>query len=488
MWCSFFKRRSPSKAAKQSSNRAGARRGVRFEHLERREVLSANFSTALSIGGTGQDGVYDIETDTVGYSYVAGEFSGTVDFDLSQTHAGDSDILTARGSRDAFVAKYAPDDSLVWVLRMGGDAVGSSFTDIGRSIALDTNGNVYVAGEFYATADFGATTLTAAAGADGFVAKINASGSFAWAKQVANAIFSRGVGVDGQGNVYAMMLRDAQTGFDVTKFTTSGATAWTKSIVTNSSYSGDLAVSASGNAYLASYFTGTVDFDPGPKAKNVAVGTRNAAFVLKLDTNGKFGWVAPFTGAGSAYAYTVTLDGSGNVVVGGSYSGTVDFNPGSGTTTLDPAGGAFLTKLNSSGGLVWARALANTGTESGPAIFGVDTDSVGNVYATGVFYGAIDLDPGAGVTTKSSAGSSDIFVVKLTSAGNYAWSEAFGGDRLETAWAVAVDDLGFVHIAGYFYDQINGDEVDFNPDPLETYFLSAPGASRNGFLLKLRQS
>jgi len=469
--------------ARKRSTAVRPRRMRRFESLEERTVFSANFASALSIGGTGQDGVYDTATDAAGYSYVTGEFSGTVDFDLSQTHVGDSDILTARGSRDAFVAKYAPDDSLVWVQRMGGDAVQANYSDIGRSIALDSLGNVYVAGEFYQSADFGATTLTAAAGADGFVAKLTASGSFAWVKQVANAGFSRGVGIDAQGNVYAMMLRETQKGFDLTKFTASGATTWTKSIATNSSYSGDLAVSASGNAYLVSWFTGTVDFDPGPKAKYVSVGSRNAAFVLKLDTNGKFGWVTPFSGTGTATASAVTLDGSGNVIVGGSYSGTVDFNPARATTTLATVGGGFVAKLNSSGGLVWAKALANAGSESGPAVFGLDTDNAGNVYATGVFYGAMDLDPSADVITRYSTGSSDIFVVKLTGAGNYAWSETLGGTGLDTAWAVAVDNSGFVHLAGYFYG-----EVDFDPDPLGEHLLDAPGNGRNGFRIRLGQA
>jgi hypothetical protein len=480
-WNQFFSAFRTSKARKRSTA-VHPRRMRRFEALEERTVLSANFASALSIGGAGQDGVYDIEADAAGYSYVTGEFSGTVDFDLGQTHAGDADILSARGSRDAFVAKYTPDDSLVWVQRMGGDAVQSNYSDIGRSIALDTIGNVYVAGEFYATADFGSTTLTAAAGADAFVAKFDASGSFAWVKQVANASFSRGVDVDAQGNVYAMTLRDA-TGFDVMKFTASGATAWTKSLVTKSSYSGDLAVSASGNAYLVGSFSNTVDFDPGPKVTSVSVGGRNAAFVLKLDTNGKFGWVSPFSGAGQAYAYSVAVDGGNNVIVGGSYSGTVDFNPAQATTTLASVGGGFVAKLNSSGGLVWAKAMANAGSESGPAVFGLDTDSAGNVYATGVFYGAIDLDPSAGVITRSSAGGTDIFVVKLTSAGNYAWSETFGSAELDTAWAVAVDNSGFVHLAGYFYD-----EIDVDPDPLGVHLLDAPGNGRNGFRLRLQQT
>jgi hypothetical protein len=80
-------------------------------------------------------------------------------------------------------------------------------------------------------------------------------------------------------------------------------------------------------------------------------------------------------------------------------------------------------------------------------------------------------------------GESDIFLVKLTAAGNYAWGETFGGVTRDVGWSVGVDAAGCVHLAGFFTDI-----VDFDPDPLAEYFLGAPAARRNGFLLRLRQA
>jgi hypothetical protein len=418
---------------------APAYRNFRFESLEDRSVLSATFGSALNVGGPAGDGIFHMAVDSAGNSYVTGSFSGTVDFDLSAVHAGDADVLTARGHDDAFVAKYAPDNSLVWVRQMGGDEPNpsGSVTDVGRQIAVDSSGNVYVVGEFKGAADFGATTLVSNGFRDGFVTKLDAAGNFAWTQRTSlsdgGLRISRGVGVDAQGNVYAMTLHDTDR-YDVLKFTASGGSAWTKSFVTNNAYPGNMAVSAAGKVVVVGQFSGSVDFDPGPKLKNLWSGNVSA-FVVQLDSAGKFEWVTTFTG-GSSAAETVTFDGSGNVIVAGYYRGVVDFNPAKATTTLPSVGGGYIAKLNSSGGLVWARALESS---SSVLIQDLAVDLAGNVYATGSFYGTVDLDPSSGVDSKTTAGGGDIFFVKLTSSGSFAWAESFGGSGTDVGWGIAVD-------------------------------------------------
>jgi hypothetical protein len=82
----------------------------------------------------------------------------------------------------------------------------------------------------------------------------------------------------------------------------------------------------------------------------------------------------------------------------------------------------------------------------------------------------------------TSAGEADIYVVKLTSAGNFSWAESFGGTGYDQGRGIAVDSTGKVHIAGAFEDS-----VDFDPDPISTYVLTTPGEYRNAFLLRLGQ-
>lgn len=458
------------------------------EVMEERALLSATFGAALGIGNdTGKSMAFGVTADSAGNSYVTGSFSGTVDFDQSATHAGDSDILTARGSGDVFVAKYAADNSLLWVQRMGGDAqVSAGVTDAGRKVEVDGSGNVFVVGEFRDSADFGATTLSTAGDSDGFLVKLNAGGTIQWARDWGTTVNDAGYGVDldSSGNVYALGNRGL-VGFDMLKFSSTGTPLWSKSITTSSGNSagGSLAVDGTGNVFVAGSFWGTYDFDPGPKTNNVSSGPSQSAFTLKLDTNGNFKWVSPFVGQtvgstnGYSSAQSVALDGAGNVIVGGYYGNTVDFDPGRGVSTLPGTHGGFVTKLNSSGGFVWARALENSDTTF---VYGLATDSSGNVYASGTFQGTIDLNPGGGIDARTSAGGYDIFVVKLTASGNYSWAETFGGTGADIGFGVAVDPTGGVHLAGYYEGT-----VDFDPDTLSTYDLTAP--VRNAFRLRVQQ-
>src|SRR5262249_28945947 len=133
--------------------------------------------------------------------------------------------LTARGGTDAYVAKYAADGSLVWARRMGGDVVVSSPVDddYARAVAVDGNGNVYVAGQFNGTGDFGGVTLTSAGGRDAFVAKLDPNGQVLWANRWGMANLDEtgfGVGADSAGNVYA--LGDRRDGQNFTNYANNG--------------------------------------------------------------------------------------------------------------------------------------------------------------------------------------------------------------------------------------------------------------------------
>lgn len=492
----FFSPRSSNN--RRQSNKARPKRATRcrpiLEALEDRSVPTLGFASALSVGnGGGQSNANDVAIDAAGNSYLTGAFFGTADLDPANTHPGDTDILTARGFSDAFVAKYAPDSSFLWARRMGGDAIsGEQAFDVGRSIVIDGSGNIYVAGHFAASADFGSTTLVSAGGRDGFVAKLTSGGTIQWAKRwgAAGDDYGLGVGVDAAGNVYALGSSGTAGTYsnDILKFSSTGAAVWTKSIVTGTVQSfGELTVSASGSVFVCGKFKGTVDFDPGGSKMNVSSGPSYSAFVLKLTTTGKFDWVSPFVGktvgstSGYSSAESIVLDGSGNVIVGGYYGATVDFDPGAGTTTLPSTGGAFITKLNNSGGLVWAKALE---CANGPILNGMAVDAAGNIYATGQFTGTIDLDPGVGTFSRTSAGDYwSTFVVKLDFAGNFGWGESFGGTSAVVGEGIAVDSSGTIHLVGYYLG-----DVDFNPDPLDTYWLSNPGTRGDIFFVKLTQS
>ncbi len=494
-----------SRKSNTSPHPTRTRLGV--QQLEAREVPAVSLLSALGTGdptGVGSSQARDVAVDAAGNTYLAGSFAGATDFDPANDRLGGADVLTARGSHDGFVAKYDPDGALAWVRRMGGDAPNNStgtVTDIAEDVYVDTAGNVFVTGRFYGTADFGPFTRTAAGDADGFVARLSSTGTVQWANRWGGALedWGKGLGVDAAGNVYVLggrtdnattvALVDDQHGLDVLKFSPTGGSVWTKWV--NTRYIpgwADVAVSPTGNVYVAGSFAGTVDFDPGTgrkEVKTVYSGPSNSGFVLSLTAAGAFGWVSPFVGQyvdassyGSSVAQSITLDGSGSVVVGGRYVGPVDFNPGSGTTVL-PGRGGFVAKLTATGALTWARALEGDTV----FVYGLAVDAAGGIYATGAYYGATDFDPGAGVDSRTPVGSQDVFVLKLDAAGTYQWAEAFGGAADDIGFGIAVDPSGTVSLAGRY-----SGTVDVDPDPLGTYELTTPGAKNNLFLVKLRQS
>jgi hypothetical protein len=457
----------------------------RLEVLEDRSVPAA-FGSALGIGNdSGPSTARGVAIDAAGNTYLTGYFYGSTDFDPARAHPGDADLLASRGGGDAFVAKYAPDNALVWARRMGGTYANPDGGDIdtGLEITLDGNGNVYIAGSFQGTADFGSVSLTSAGGGDAFVVKLNANGAVVWANRwgTNGGDTGTGVGVDGAGNVYAAVVR-ANAGHTVLQYSPTGATSWVKSIETRP-FGGPPAgfvTDAAGNVFVCGSFRGTVDFDPGPKKKWVSsgAGAFDSAFVLKLTTAGAFSWVSPFVAqSGGASAQSLALDGGGNVIVGGFYNGSVDFNPGSGTTLLPTGGRAFIVKLTGGGGLAWAKAIEGTDFVY---VLGLATDAAGNVYATGSFRGSADFDPGPGTAIRSNSG---VYVLKLDAAGNFALAETFGGNAGGgTGYAVAVDSAGTLYLAGGYQGT-----VDFDPDPFATYDLTNPGPYSNLFLVKLTQ-
>jgi hypothetical protein len=457
-----------------------------LETLENRKLFAADFDSAFGVGNaTGNSVAYDVAVDTAGNSYITGTFTGTTDFDPAKNNAGNTDILTARGGTDAFVAKYAPDNSLIWAKRMGGTEA-----EYGSKIAVDGSGNVYVTGSFTGTGDFGSVNLTSAGLLDGFVTKLDTNGSIQWSKRWGYDLTDDtgfGVAVDAKGNVYASSQRNYRSyvnyGIEVFKFSPTGSPVWNKFVNTRSVNSGDLTVDAAGSVFVAAKFNGTVDFDPGSRIRNVSSGASEAAFVLKLTTKGDFSWVSPITSLSTTSfvtANSLALDGGGNIIVGGEYRGSVDFDPSNGMTTLPTGGDGFITKLSSTGALVWAKAVESDRVGS---VYGLAVDALGSIYATGVASGTFDLDPGAGMQTRTSVGSGDIFALKLGSDGNFVWGMAIGGTGWDTGMGIAVDNAGMVYLTGAYRGT-----VDFDPDPIGEHLLVNPGTFANMYLLKLNQS
>ncbi len=140
---------------------------------------------------------------------------------------------------------------------------------------------------------------------------------------------------------------------------------------------------------------------------------------------------------------SIAVDASGSIYTTGTFSDTVDFDPGIGNYFLTSTGldDVFISKLDSLGNFMWAGSWGWLNFDLGLSIT-VDTN--GFVYSTGLFQGTADFDPGVGVFNLTASGL-DGFVVKMdASTGSLVWAKQFPFESL----AIAVDPNGNVITVG----------------------------------------
>ncbi len=366
--------------------------------------------------------------------------------------------------------------------------IGGSFDDIGESIVVDGAGNLYTSGAFSATVDFdpgpGTFTMSAISSSDIFITKFDASGNFIWAKQMKGNLYGdcSSIKLDASGNLNACGCFAGTIDFDpgigtytinggsyssyVLKLDPNGNLLWAKQFSADVIYKLD--VDVFGNVYSTGGFVGSVDFDPGVAVYNLtSVNGYHDAFISKLDANGNFIWARQFSSISVDEGYCITSDALGNTYTSGSFMGTIDFDPSAATLNLTPIGvsDAFILKLDPAGDLIWVKQIGNL--DGG---FSLAVDKHNNIYSTSCFQSTVDFDPGAGVFNLTSAGSDDIYILKLDSAGNFKWAKRFGSPLQDIARSLSLDGSGNVYSTGTFKGV-----TDFDPSAT-TYTLASVGS------------
>ena len=206
-----------------------------------------------------------------------------------------------------------------------------------------------------------------------------------------------------------------------------------------------VATDASGNAVIASSFSGSVDFDPSSAANaRISLGASDVA-VAKYRTDGSLSWAISLGGAGADIPYDVKVAPGGAVYVAGYQSGGMAC---SGRVTPNAGGrDAFVARVSALGICEWAIGI---GAEQDDEARNLVVEPNGDVVVTGLFRGSVDFNPGSGVALLTSRGGSDAFVARYGADGLFKSAVQFGGIEDDVGAAIARTSDGDLLVGGDF--------------------------------------
>ncbi|MFA5967164.1 MAG: SBBP repeat-containing protein [Patescibacteria group bacterium] len=415
---------------------------------------------ALTWGGSGWDYGQDVAVDIAGNVYVTGAFYETVDLDPGP----ETDYHTSTGIANIFLSKFNPQGDFQWARTWGGPGFNGDH-DYSAGVTVDKIGGIYVFGKFWGVADCdpgdGVDMQGTPNATNDFISKFDSYGNYQWARvwymsvhvpygiAICNANvlcvtgwfqgtkdFDPGPGIDNHTGKGYLSRFDIGGNY-------LGACAW-------DGLGLGIAADNLSNIYIAGYFDGTVDFNPGSDSDPRTSNGGRDAFISKFDVEGNYQWVRAWGGIGNDEAYGTATDNTGNVCISGPFAGLVDFDPSSGVDEHDASGGqsTFLSKFDAQGDFQWAQPWASNYSMgdiaidpegsiyaadakfSSSGVFqwihpwggyssrGLAIDGSKAVYATGGFLGSTDFAPhtppcNADPDNHSSFGSCDAYLVKF---------------------------------------------------------------------------
>lgn len=412
--------------------------GTREAFVTSRRADSSALNYTTLIGGSGADFANSIAVNRDGEAYITGSTTSR-DFPATPNVVGNLPF----GREDAFVAKLNPGGAIEWATYLGG-----SDDDSGNAIAIDADGDAYIAGDTLSR-DFAGASVNPLQSAnrgldDAFVAELNPAGTrllYATYLGGGQADWANAIALDGAQNAYiaggtaspdfphtsgAFQSRcgtdgtcNGLTDAFVAKIQAGGAALLYSTFLggSGSEEARGIAVDASGQAYVAGSTTSS-DF-PAIQAAQASLASAPDAFITALNSSGSAAIFSTYWGGtGADEATAVALDPIGDAYLTGRTQSR-DF-PATDGFQASPGGGAdaFVTEINGRGQIVYSSYLGGSGNEnsyagsvSQPAIGGIAVDAGGNAYLAGNT-NSVDFPLVAALQAIYGGGNADAFLAR----------------------------------------------------------------------------
>jgi|GEM_PF-3583202 len=458
-------------------------------------AFSQTYYNGSTYGDAGIDVQYKGASDSHGNLYTVGLFQSSITL-------GTSTITSHGGNADGFLTKFDQNGNPIWVKGFGG-----ANDDVAVDVAIDANDNIYLTGYFQgagsssfdanpATGDDDGSPFTTNAdehwlsvesflnSRDCFIIKLDSNGDFIWAKQISNPVGvanedASSIEVDASGNIYIagsfqyadfnpssstqelITATNSTTEGFLLKLDTNGDFVWVNIFEsTGISKVLDMEFAVDGSLYLTGSYAGSIDLDASLNIDSYTSNGGNDLFMIKLDTNGDYIWGNTFGSTSNENVNAIKVLDSG-VYVCGSFSNTTDFDPGTGTNSITPSGDSdgFLSKFDTSGNFDYVYPIGGNTTGIGFEEVENIIEFNGNLIVTGGFIGTVDFNNSLDVSSSTSQGSVDAFILELTSSGNYLNHNILGGADEESNTNLILTNTNEILLFGNF----RSSAIDLNP-------------------------
>jgi hypothetical protein len=402
---------------------------------------------AIQAGGKYSDVGTAICIDNSNNVYITGHFQQDAMFGKKE--------LSSFGDTDIFLAKYNDKGELVWVRKAGSHYTRPiTITETGSDIAIDNSNNIYVTGNFKSHAVFDDKELISSGNDDIFIAKYDENGSLMWLNQIGGHLHDlcKSITIDNNGHLLLAGKIQDKVSFGnheikvhnnaifVGKYKSSGELLWVETFnnssfnTTSSIYSG-----IDNNIYITGYFYDSVNFDK----KYVSQGLYDS-YILMLSANGDVMWSCQLSGKNSIKSTSIATDKEGNIYAGGFFEGVLECKDKR-VEAVDE-NDIFLMKFNKNRKLLWLKSAGGAGDDECHTM-AIDEDKI---YIAGDFWGNAFFDN----DTIQAVDASDIFIACYSKAGNLLWVEAKGNKAQEDIYDMVFDHNNKLCITGYFRDQL----------------------------------
>ena len=429
--------------------------------------LFDNFEWVITLGNSSPDQGVKVTVDKEGDIIAIGDFTGTI-FMGEVNNIGTQDLYLTSADQGVYIAKYNKGGVIQWATSISSatpqgpiyarsvitdsndniyvacDNSISGFIEINKyssdgdlistvtipispdqflgDIKVDKYENIYVCGSFQGSLTLGTFSLSSVGQESGFVAKIDPSLTFVWAKQLSTSNYSKAyeLAVLKEEYLYVTGVFENEinlspktlTGignpdmFVAKLYTGDGSCIWADNFAYDSSTSFDessICIDPKGHVLVTGSYQGTIEIENNTISS--FPGTTDI-FVVKLLSTGKLIWLKMCGGQAGDTAHDIESDSEENVYITGSYSSESYFSP----DEIDSRGGTdiYLTKFNKDGLLVDIVTAGGLNNDSGADLV---LDNEENIYITGYFEGESDFSPY--VVLSPSGGSLDAFLGKI---------------------------------------------------------------------------